>query len=174
MADSYKQTLDVTEWDHVFDKLGGVVKESLSRRMLVEGGVLLRDEAKMRVPVSKGPYTDTSRGSHSPGSLRNAIYLAYDTDVSRGNIFQYKVTWNDKKAFWGKFIEFGYWRTHVINRGADGKWYTRKDLPLAQPIWVPARPFLRPTLDAKGNAAIRVMIQRGKQELPILLAEIKQ
>jgi hypothetical protein len=165
---------DLSQWDAVFTGLQGPIKESLARRMLVEGGVLLRDVAKANAPVSDGPYNPSSRGSHHAGTYQDSLYLAKDTDNTTATNIFYKVTWNAKKAWWGKLIEFGYWRKYEVHRDNAGNFYTDKTKLLAVPVWVPPEaPLGRTARGQKGNA-VRVMIERGKKELPILLSEIKQ
>lgn len=170
MADGYHQKLDMSAWTQALAALKGPVKESLARRMLVSGGVLLRDKAKAQCVRSDPPYNPNSRGSHSPGTLANSLYLAYAPERSTDVLFSYKISWNAKKAWWGKLVEFGYWRTHAVHVGVDGSFYTDMSQPIP-PKWMPARPFLRPTFDSYSNVAIRAMVFRGQKELPILLQE---
>lgn len=170
MADGYRMTLDASEWDRVFAALDGPVKESLSRRMLVEGGVFMRDQAKLKAQMA-----DNKEGVERRGLLAHAIYLAYDTDASSQTFFRYTISWNAKIAPHGHLIEFGHWMTHKVYKAANGQWYTRKDQPLASPKWVGARSFLRPTYDSYGRVAIKLMIERGRSEFPKLLQEhVKQ
>lgn len=161
-------TLDLSEWDRALDALDGPVKESLARRMAVEGGVLLRDAAK-----SNAAMAANEEGVPTRGVLSNAILLAFDKRNSTQTMFTYNVSWNSKKAPHGHLIEFGHWQTHVVYKAPNGQWYTAKDKPLDNPKWIPARPFLGPTMDSYGNVAIRVMILRGQRELPILLGEMQ-
>lgn len=169
MANGYSMKLDSSEWTHAFAELKGPFAESLGRRMLVDGGVLLRDAAK-----SNAAMAANQEGLPTREVLSNAIYLVYDEDASTKVQFTYKISWNAKKAPHGHLVEFGHWMTHQVYKAANGEWYTRKDLPLPSPKWISARPFLGPTMDSYGHIAIRAMIHRGQKELPILLAEIKQ
>jgi len=166
MADTITATLDTTGLMATLDALAGPIKESLSRRMLVEGGVLLRDAA-----ASNARMAANQEGVEVRGLLARSIYLAFDEKSSAGDLFNYTVSWNRKIAPHGHLIEFGHWQTHVAYKGSNGEWYTRKDMPLDAPRWIPARPFLRPTLDSYGKTAISVMLRRGQTELPKLLAE---
>jgi hypothetical protein len=177
MADGLKATLDLTQINVAFDAIAGPVAQSLGRRMAVEAGVLLRDKAKFASVLSelryRGPYNPISRGSQAPGTLQESIYLVFNKEESTDKILMYSVSWNNKKAWWGKLLEFQHIRTHKVYTGADGNWYTSKT-PLEKPITVPARPFLGPTIDAYGNVAVAAAMDRGKRELPILLGEIRQ
>lgn len=166
MADGYRMTLDAKEWDKAFSALGGPVRESLARRMLVSGGVVLRDAA-----ASNARMAANKEGVETRGKLANAIYLYYDKEDVTEHSFIYNISWNKRKAPHGHLIEFGHWMTHQVYKGTNGEWYTLKDRPLDAPRWVAARPFLRPTFDSYSSVAIRVMIQRGREELPKLLRE---
>lgn len=166
MADGYRQTLDASEWEQAFTALEGPVRESLARRMLVEGGVLLRDASKSNARMAANKENVETRGL-----LASAIYLVYEKEAETKVSFTYKISWNAKVAPHGHLIEFGHWMTHKVYKASNGEWYTLKDQPLDTPKWVAARPFLRPTFDSYGNVAIRAMIMRGQKELPILLRE---
>lgn len=160
-------------------RLAGPVKESLASRMAVSGGVVLRDEA-IRNARERDRYSitnplATSRGSTVAGTLAESIYLAKDTDLSTDTQIVYKVSWNNKKAWWGKLVEFGYQPKYKIAKDKHGNWFTLHDangkpIPLtANVARVPAYPFLGPAYDAKIGQVRREMINRGKQELPKLL-----
>lgn len=164
-----KTTLDLKGWQEGLEKLNGPMRESLARRMGVAGGEVLRDEAKLRAPISDPPYNPTSRGSSQPGTLRDAIYLAFDKKNSTATQFSYSISWNNAKAFWGRFIEFGWWQKYTIGRKPDGTFYTDKSRPLKERIRHPAKPFLRPAFDAKIEVAKAAMIAKGREELPKIL-----
>lgn len=166
MADAVKVQFDTSQWGRAFAALDGPVKESLSRRGLVEGGVLLRDAAK-----SNARMAANAEGNDTRGLLASAIYLQYDDSSDPKTHFTYKISWNAKIAPHGHLIEFGHWMTHKVYKDATGHWWTLKDQPLAAPKWVPARPFLRPTWDSYSKTAIRVTFQRMEREFPILMRE---
>jgi Bacteriophage protein of unknown function (DUF646). len=168
MADGYKAFLDATEWDRVFAALDGPIKESLARRMAVEGGVELRDEAKRWAPVKDG-------------TLRNSIYLVFDQSRSTPNSYSYSISWNAKKAPHGHLQEFGHWmkwqvifnaklgrfQTLATGKNANAKGVPRK----GGPKWIAAKPFLRPAYDIVTPKLLPIVVARGRKELPILLAE---
>lgn len=172
MADTFSASLDLSEWEDGLERLAGPIRTSLARRMLVEGGVALRDEAKRWVKPSVGPYNPNSRGSQEAGQLRDAIYLAYDTDASTDVVFTYTVSWNAKKAWWGKLVEFGYYQRYVVYFNEKyGVFTTDKERKLSDPQWVPGKPFLRPAFDITRPKLASIMIARGQKELPLLLGE---
>lgn len=164
-------SLQMEGWKTGLDKLGGPLKESLARRMLVEGGVVLRDEAILRAPLGEAPYNPESRGSQQPGTLKATIYLARDTKLTTQQSFTYAISW-PRTSFWGRFAEFGWWQTYAIGRKPDGTFFTDVTRPLKSPIRHPAQPFLRPAFDAKIDDAKAAMIARGKEELPNLMREL--
>lgn len=141
--------------------------ESLARSMLVAGGKVVRDEARLRAPVAEpGEY------AANPGLLKSAIYIAYNTTDSHGGTYAYKVTWNHKVAPHGHLVEFGHWQPYAVHKRLDGRgYYTDTSEKLATPKRIPARPFLRPAWEATKDAAVERMMQRGRERLPQLLAE---
>jgi HK97 gp10 family phage protein len=155
--------LDLSEIDGALDALANSgIAESLARRMAVEGGVLLRDEVKARAPVDEG-------------DLRDAIYLAFRDRESNESQVMYRVTWNDQKAWYGRLIEFGHFRPYFVGM-SNGKWFTAKGIPnpLGAKYRWEAQPFMAPAWEARKADVMRVMIERGRKELPILLAEIRR
>ena len=109
------------------DALAKVASESVLRQAAVAGGRVFFDEVRMRAPVNLGIY-EGKWGRHPPGFLRNSILIAFDKDTSvEGLRASYVITWS-KEAFYGRFVEFG----------------TSK---------MAAQPFLRPSYEAKKQAA---------------------
>lgn len=155
MNDGLQAKADFSNWLGGLEALGGPIKLSLARSMGVAGGTVIRDEAKEHAPVRDGV-------------LRDAIYLAYREAYSNDTTVTYAISWNSKKAPHGHLIEFGHWQTNYLYQGDDGNWHAAQ--PLARPRWVPAHPFLRPALDGAAMA-YGVMIKRGRERLPELIAE---
>ncbi|WDM65326.1 HK97 gp10 family phage protein [Stenotrophomonas forensis] len=139
---------------------------SLARSMAVAGGQVIRDEVKLRAPVGT-----EEGGSLRPGSLRDAIYLAYRDGRSTDRRQVYSISWNAKKAPHGHLVEFGHWQTHAVYKDTDGSWTL--GAPLAQPEWVPAKPFVRPGYEASLTRAQAAMVERGRERLPELLREVR-
>lgn len=139
-------------------------KESLARSMGVAGGTIIRDEAKLRAPVS------TADGSYSvPGSLRAAIYLAHRDPESGESRQVYQVSWNAKRAPHGHLLEFGHWQTKKAIRTPAGRWFSGALLPT--PKWIAARPFLRPAYEGAMPRAREAMLSRGAERLAEILAK---
>lgn len=161
-------------FDGLLDK-----KESLARRMGVSAGVVVRDEAKENAPLgdaAKNGYSaDWKTGSTEPGALKEAIYLAYNEGQSTPNKVVYSVSWNAKKAFWGVFIEFGFVMDHLVAMNKGGEFWTEKGKPKpGGSLRVDAAPFLAPALDNNIQRIANAALDRGREEFPKLMAEIKK
>lgn len=119
------------------------VRSSL-RPAAQSGAQVLYDEMRSRVPV--GHEDSHLRGkTYPPGTLRDSIYQVFSTDNSDVDRATYQVGPNKKKAGWWAWVEFGHWTRRSGKRG-----------PL-RAKWVPARPYIRPTWDARGRDAVRRM-----------------
>ena len=81
------------------------------------------------------------------GNLDSAIYQAFSANNSGEGKATYHVSWNATKAPHGHLVEWGYikrWQSIMIN----GKWVTLKNRPLAVPVQVPGKAFMRRAKDA--------------------------
>lgn len=144
------------------DQLAGPLKTKLARSMGVAAGKVYRDEAIRRAPIGDG--------SDMPGTLKEAIYLAYSDKRTTQQLVTYSISWNSKLAPHGHLIEFGHWRINqLVPIGSGGLWVATTDR-LDTPKWMPAHPFLRPALDAMGSRAGQAAIERGKVRMRELLA----
>ena len=170
MADGFTAKVDLSDVLLRLDRLGdkGV---SLASRMAVSGGREIRDEAKLQVTESDPPYNPISRGSQQPGTLRDAIYLAKNDDLTTASMIVYSISWNAKKAWWGKLKEFGWTQTHKIAYVEGADYFITTDELLAEPIRHPAQPFLASAYEISISRAYSAMIERGRKELPNLLRE---
>ena len=85
------------------------------------------------------------------GNLDSAIYQAFSANNSGEGKATYHVSWNATKAPHGHLVEWGYikrWQSIMIN----GKWVTLKNRPLATPVQVPGKAFVRRAKDAMPQA----------------------
>lgn len=121
------------------------------------GAQVLYEEVKRNV----------SRIKRKTGNLAASIYQAYSEDNSTpGGRATYHVSWNAKKAPHGHLVEFGHLqRYEVIYDAKTRRLFTDKSKPLATPQQVAAKPFLRPAMAAKGEAAFQAMQERLMSEL---------
>ena len=153
-------------------RLNGEARVSLARSMGVAGGQVFRDTAKALCPVGgdMGVSDRLAGESNRPGLLKSSIYLAFKDTLSSEDLVKYSVSWNSRKAPHGHLVEFGHWQPYRVYIGTDGEYYTDKSTKLSSPKWVPAKPFLRPTIEARGNDALQAMLDRGRVRLPQLLS----
>lgn len=148
--------------------LGEGAKDAL-RPAAQAGAQVFYDEMLQRVPVESG-------------KLRRSIYQFYLERKSSDYQHVYVIGPNKTKAPHWHLVEFGHW---LYNRYADGLWLQSKskksakvqnppagfkqvhDLPGArdEPLWVPAVPYIRPTLDAVGVQAVEAMKRRLSEAL---------
>lgn len=118
-------------------------------------GAAFRDEAKANVPVREG-------------KLRDAMYVALDTDLSTDTRVVYTVSWNRQKAFYGHFLEFGWTQVNVQTQLSDGTWITLSER-LDTPIRRAAKPFMRPALGTVMPRSMRIAAAAGRKRLEELL-----
>lgn len=170
--------VDISDLLKGLDGLVGL-KESLARRMGVSAGIVVRDEAKENAPIGDpfqmGYGADWKTGSTEPGALKESIYLAYNEKQTTKDRVVYSVSWNAKKAFWGVFMEFGFVMSDVTLGGSGvGFWTLKGTSRIGGPLNVKAHPFLAPALDQNISRIAKAAIDRGKEEFPKLLQEIKK
>lgn len=130
---------------------------------------VLADEMKQQVPSQSG-------------RLKQAIYRYYDEKRSAPGRQIYLVGVNKRLAPHWHHIEYGHWRYNKIVNGRPMKAKTKPnaknktpgvldpaiyDLPgaLARPVWVPAKPYIRPAYDAKINPALQAALARMRDKL---------
>lgn len=106
------------------------------------------------------------------GLLHNAIYRVF-ARRSQDDVPIYDVGVNMRKAPHWHLIEYGHWRYYAAKQLPNGDWVTLKRkgakgkkpsrkaskavkdayyIPLKTPVWVPARPYLRPAKAALPQA----------------------
>lgn len=124
---------------------------------------VLQDEIIQRVPEQSG-------------RLKQSIYRYWDRASSVGSQV-YHVGVNKKTAKHWHHIEFGHWRYNKIVNGrpmkAKSKPHAKNKTPgvidpaiydqpgaLAKPVWVPAKPYLRPAYEAKIDDALQAGLKR--------------
>jgi HK97 gp10 family phage protein len=112
--------------DSAIQQLGNKISGQILRSGAQAAAQAFYDEAKLRVPVSKGSHI--FYGSHSKylfqaGTLRDSIYQVYSVSNSSDDKATYHISWNHRKAPYGFMVEYG-----TSN--------------------APANPFMRPAFDA--------------------------
>lgn len=133
------------------------VCEQVLRPTAHAGALVVYNELKARVPVKDG-------------ELKDSIYRWFDTKNSRYDRKIYLIGPNKAKAPHWYVVEYGHWR---YNRSFRNRWLKSKsnpnargpqahDLPgaLAEPVWVPARPYGRESWTAVSDRIIPAMLER--------------
>lgn len=114
--------------------------------------LVLYDEMRARVPVKQG-------------TLQAAIYRWFDESASGLDQKTYLVGVNKRKAPHWWVVEHGYWRRHAVIKLPSGEWVTVKSQPLKEPVFVPAQPYLRVSVDAKLAAAVEAGRRRLAEKI---------
>lgn len=129
---------------------GDFVNEAL-RPAAYAGVTVLYDEMRIRVPVDEG-------------LLKSAIYRWREKDnIGEQAIFYAGV--NKQKAPHWWWIENGHFQYHQVVKLENGDFITLKNKPLPQPKYIPAKPYIRPTADAKLGEAMNVAINTLRERL---------
>ena len=118
---------------------------------------VLYDEMRIRVPVGEG-------------LLKSAIYRWRDkSETNVENIGQsvFYVGVNKRKAPHWWWIENGHYQYKYVAKNEQGEYYTTKD-KRPQPKYIPAKPYLRPSIDAKMGEALKA----GYKELQVRINKI--
>lgn len=111
--------------------LSSAASESTLRQAAVAGARVYLEEMKLRVPVGAEPRHQ-GKETFPPGFGRDNLIIAYDAEKSvPGAIASYIVTWT-AAAYYLRFVEFGTSR-------------------------MSAKPFLRPSFEAKKTAAAQAV-----------------
>ena len=108
-------------------------------------------------------------GNELWGTLRDAIYVAYDERRAQltQETFRYTVSWNAKRAPHGHLLEFGHWMPYLYARTPGGLFYTPMP-PIPNPadgadgFWVASHPFLGPAFDTKAPILMQIAVQAGR------------
>jgi hypothetical protein len=92
--------------------------------------------------------TNVSALGSKTGNLYASIYQAFSPENSGPGKATYHISWrtggSGVRAPHGHLVEFGHIQKYKVYLGKDGNWYTNKKAPLASPVQVAARPFIRP------------------------------
>lgn len=99
---------DMSALDAQLDRLQANVAQAI-RPAAQAGAQVLYDEVRTNAPRSeKAHFTKGKKQQFNPGNLQAAIYQAFSKDASTpGKSALYEISWNKKKAFYGRFVEFG-------------------------------------------------------------------
>jgi len=152
MADSVQIKFDSSRLVASLTRYEQSVRECI-RPAAYAGASLLYDEMRRRVPVGKKPSV-IRRKVYPPGLLKSSIYRYFVNDVVNPDRATYHVGPNKRKAGHWSWVEHGHWA--VTERDHQRK--TRKGfIGPVKKRWVPAQPYIRPTWDGQGHAAVQQM-----------------
>jgi len=138
--------------------------DALEKRVKEE--VLVSGVAAMARVIYDEVKVNVGRVGVKTGRLSGAVYRYYSPKRSTEYVKTYFVGANHRKAPHWHLIEYGHWQTHQVVQLASGAWVTLKDRPLAQPKWIPPKPFIRPAADHLGRA-----IEAGKARMAVVMAK---
>lgn len=133
---SFNLSIDMSAFESEMEQLADRA-EKAARPAAQAGAQVLYERVKVNV-AALGRKT---------GNLNSSIYQAYSANNSDEGKATYHVSWNATKAPHGHLVEWGYikrWQSIMIN----GKWVTLKNRPLATPVQVPGKAFMRRAKDA--------------------------
>lgn len=133
---SFNLSIDMSAFENEMEQLADRA-EKAARPAAQAGAQVIYERVKVNV-AALGRKT---------GNLNSSIYQAYSANNSNESKAVYHVSWNATKAPHGHLVEWGYikrWQSIMIN----GKWVTLKNRPLATPVQVPGKAFIRRAKDA--------------------------
>lgn len=128
------------------------------------GAAVIRKEAVIRAPVSTG---EIEAGHPPPGTLKKAIYQVrmtqectptrevFKVGVRTGKRFQsFGKKGVNLDAYYWSWVEYGHFARvpHAMTKTAKAA-----GRMLGVATWVPARPFMRPAIQAKNAEALQAM-----------------
>lgn len=119
------------------------------------GAIVFYNEMRRRVPVGTG-------------ELHDSIYRYHDEAGSTPTRQRYLIGPNKDKAPHWFNVEYGHWLVNVVVRLPNGQIQATTER-LADPVWVPGVPYIRPTFGAVAGQAIKAATERAKERL----AELK-
>lgn len=152
------------ELQYALNQLGPKIARNVLSRSVAEGARLIRDEAKIRAPVSTGPVSD---GHPPPGTLKRSIVIKRAFSDATQAIYVVAVRHGkdsravgkkkrNMDAYYWRFVEFG----HRIGNAATGtlarlasrhRGARRGGAAIG---FVQAQPFMRPAWESKKEAAL--------------------
>ena len=111
------------------------------------GAQVFYEEVLARVPVSRTARKTKSGRVIAPGALKASIYQVFSEDNSAPERATYHISWNAKKAPHGHLVEYGTSRA-------------------------PAHPFIRPSFDAKAQAALEASRVRYGENMQAVIGSL--
>lgn len=145
------------------------VQQKALRSAAYAGARMLYDEMVIRAGGYAGQYSGPLKHSDpeknkTHGLLQASIYHYYDLDKSTATRHVYAIGPNKREAPHWFNVEYGHYRVNEVIVNTQGQLVTKKfGAPISK--WVPARPYIRPTWDAKGASAVQAMLAKLRDNL---------
>lgn len=124
------------------NRLEASIRQKALQSVAAAGALVFYDEMRRRVPIKDG-------------ELYASIYRWHDDKRSTQDQQIYWIGPNKVKAPHWHLIEFGHWKVNKTIR-VGSRWIATTER-LAQPTWVAAKPYARPTFDAARDTAYSAM-----------------
>lgn len=168
MADTQITIKGLADLNKLLQELPVKIETNILRGGLRAGAKVIADEAKRLCPQSV-PSTVAKKYGATPGELMRSIRVSMR---SRRGIVQATVKAGNYKAFYAHMVEYGT-AAHFI------KPKNRKSLFIAglfsEAVSHPGaqrKPFMRPAMDSKAQAAIQAMADYVRDRLPKEFAKL--
>lgn len=149
-TEQFKNITGGAELQAFLDQLPAKVEANIMRSAMRQGVNVLRDEIKANVPVLHG-------------DLRDSIKVGTS---SRKGVVKATVRIGNRKAWYARLIEFTGAAAHSISAKGKGMlsfggFFSKS----AQHPGMKAKPFVRPALDSRANAAIQAVGDQVRKRL---------
>ena len=146
------------------------VQNNISRAAVGAAARVVAKEARLRAPRAEAAHWRARGKKVSPGTLAKAIAAGRSRSESSPGREIWRVFVNHGKkaqgrgadAFYAGWVEFGH---HVLPSKQMGSLSARRRAKASMAKWIPGKPFLRPALESKKEAAVAAMVDRLKQRL---------
>lgn len=150
----------------MLEELPAKIEGNVMRGGMRAAARVVQDEAKRLCPLGSG---EMPKG-HSPGDLRNSVRISMrfkqgriTADVKAGNA----------KAFYAHMVEFGTARHFIKAKNRKSLFYSGSGVEQVEHPGAKAKPFMRPAIDNKANAAIDALSEYIVTRLPKEIEKLK-
>jgi HK97 gp10 family phage protein len=137
------------ELDAFLQTLSVKVEKNIMRSALRQGANAIKDEAKANVPVHLG-------------ELRKSIRV---TTSAKGGRVSASVKAGNRKAFYWHFVEFGTAAHNIAGKKGGSLMFGGHFARSVHHPGAVAKPFMRPALDAKADAALAAVAAQIRKRL---------
>jgi HK97 gp10 family phage protein len=158
MADT-KHIAGLTAIAHALRELPPRIGKNVLRGMVAAGAAEIRNEAKLRAPVSTGAV---SKGHPPAGTLKRSIYQQFIPEQSDGKHVMFYVGVRHGK----KFRSQG--KKGNLSQDAFYWWFVENGT-----VNMTKQPFLRPAFEAKKEDAVHKMADYAGQRIPEEVNKLK-